>query len=78
MIRRHCGTNLHWVEPNISLASFLFEFNEQRGIKAVEWEFPTIPVGYGTKIKFWHDFYSIQDGTPYASGEHRLPALLRA
>ncbi len=66
-IRRYCGTNLHWVEPNISLAKLLFEFNEQRGIKAVEWEFPTIPVGYGAKIKFWHDFYSIQDDAPVLS-----------
>jgi hypothetical protein len=45
----------------------LSEYNEQRGIKAVEWEFPFIPVGYGAKIKFWHDFYSIQGGVPVLS-----------
>jgi hypothetical protein len=33
----------------------------------VEWEFPTIPVGYGAKIKFWHDFYSIQADVPVLS-----------
>jgi hypothetical protein len=66
-IRRYCGTNLHWVEPNLSLAKLLFEYNQKRGIKAVEWEFPIIPVGRGAKIKFWHDFYSLQDGVPVLS-----------
>lgn len=66
-IRRYCRTNLHWVEPNLSLAKLLFDYNEQRGITAVEWEFPSIPVGYGAKIKFWHDFYSIQDDVPMLS-----------
>jgi hypothetical protein len=66
-IRRYSGPNLHWIEPNLSLAKLLSEYNEQRGIKAVEWEFPFIPVGYGAKIKFWHDFYSIQDGVPVLS-----------
>jgi hypothetical protein len=49
------------------LAELLHAYNEQREMKAVEWEFPTIPVGYGAKIKFWHDFYSIQDDTPILS-----------
>jgi hypothetical protein len=66
-IRRYCGTNLHWVEPNLKLAKLLFDYNEGRSIKAVEWEFPIIPVGYGAKIKFWHDFYSIQDDVPVLS-----------
>jgi hypothetical protein len=66
-IGRRCGTNLHWIEPNLTLARLLFEFNEQRDIKAVDWEFPFIPVGYGAKIKFWHDFYSVQDGVPVLS-----------
>jgi hypothetical protein len=66
-IRRMCGTNLHWVEPNLKLAKLLFDYNEERGIKAVEWEFPTIPVGYGAKIKFWHDFYTVQDDVPVLS-----------
>jgi hypothetical protein len=66
-IERYCGTNLHWIEPNVSLSKLLFDYNEQRRIKAVEWDFPIIPVGYGAKIKFWHDFYSIQDGVPVLS-----------
>ena len=66
-IRRLCGTNLGWVEPNLSLAKLLFDYNEQRDIKAVEWEFPIIPVGYGAKIKFWHDFYSVQGDVPFLS-----------
>src|SRR5258705_13403474 len=34
-IRRYCGPNLHWVEPNLSLPKLLSEYNEQRDIKAV-------------------------------------------
>lgn len=66
-IRKYCGPHLHWVEPNVSLAKLLAEYNERRDIKAVEWEFPFIPVGHGAKIKFWHDFYSVQDGVPVLS-----------
>lgn len=66
-IRRLSGTNLHWLGPNLSLAKLLFDYNEQRRIKAVEWEFPFIPVGYGAKIKFWHNFYSIQNDVPVLS-----------
>ncbi len=33
----------------------------------MEWEFREISVGFGAKMKFWHDFYSVQDGTPVLS-----------
>jgi hypothetical protein len=52
------------LSPNLEVAELLFAFNERRGFKAIEWEFPFIPVGFGAKIKSWHDFYSIQDGRP--------------
>jgi len=63
-IRSYCGVNTHWVEPNLEVARALFEFNQQRGFKAVEWDFPFIPVGFGAKIKVWHDFYSVQGDRP--------------
>jgi hypothetical protein len=66
-IYSYCKSNPHWIEPNTEVAKLLFEFNEARGFKAVEWDFPFIPVGFGTKIKFWHDFYSIQDRRPVLS-----------
>jgi len=46
------------LSPNLEVAELLFAFNERRGFKAIEWEFPFIPVGFGAKIKSWHDFYS--------------------
>jgi hypothetical protein len=63
-IRKQCKNNPHWVEPNLTVAEKLFDFNRERGFKAVEWDFPFIPVGFGAKIKFWHDFYSIQNDRP--------------
>ena len=30
-------------------------------------EFREVSVGFGAKMKFWHDFYSIQDGAPVLS-----------
>jgi hypothetical protein len=66
-IKRCCGRNVYWIEPNLAVAKLLFDFNTERDIKAVEWEFPVIPVGFGAKIKFWHDFYSIQNDVPVLS-----------
>lgn len=63
-VRTYCGANAHWVDPNLEVAEALFEFNQERGFKAVEWDFPFIPVGFGAKIKLWHDFYSIQGDRP--------------
>jgi hypothetical protein len=63
-VRKYCKSNPHWIEPNLAVAQTLFAFNQRRGFKAVEWDFPFIPVGFGAKIKFWHDFYSIQDDRP--------------
>jgi hypothetical protein len=66
-IRSYCKNNSHWVDPNLEVARALFDFNQRRALKAVEWEFGIVPVGFGAKIKFWHDFYSIQDGGPVLS-----------
>lgn len=64
VILKHCRNNPHWIGPNLDVAKALFAFNQRRGFPAVEWDFPFIPVGFGAKIKFWHDFYSVQDGRP--------------
>ena len=66
-IHKCCGSNPHWIEPNLAVAKLLFDFNTERDIKAVEWEFPVIPVGFGAKIKFWHNFYSVQQDVPVLS-----------
>jgi hypothetical protein len=65
-IKRYCR-NPDWIEPNLVAARALFDFNQKRKIAAVEWEFREISVGHGAKMKFWHDFYSVQDGVPVLS-----------
>ncbi len=66
-IRSCCKKDPNSVEPNLEVAKVLFEFNESRDLKAVEREFPFIPVGYGGRIKFWHDHYSVKDGKLFLS-----------
>jgi hypothetical protein len=66
-LQRLCRNNSDWLEPNLAVAKLLFDFNQARMVSAVEWEFRDISVGYGTKLKFWHDFYSVQDGVPVLS-----------
>jgi hypothetical protein len=66
-IHSYCRTSPHWVEPNLAVARALFDFNQKRKVSAVEWEFRDVSVGYGAKMKFWHNFYSIQDGVPVLS-----------
>jgi hypothetical protein len=66
-IKSYCRNHPEWIEPNIVVAKALFAFNKKRMISAVEWEFREISVGFGAKMKFWHDFYSVQDGAPVLS-----------
>jgi hypothetical protein len=66
-VMSYCRTHPAWVEPNLIVAKALFEFNERRLVSAVEWEFREVSVGFGAKMKFWHDFYSVQDGVPVLS-----------
>jgi hypothetical protein len=63
-IKRLCRKNPHWLEPNLSIAKTIFHFNQERAFRAIEWEFPSVPIGFGAKIKFWHDLYSIQGEQP--------------
>src|SRR6185437_6770180 len=66
-ILSYCRNHPGWIDPNIVAARALFEFNTARQVSAVEWEFREISVGFGAKMKFWHDFYSVQDGVPVLS-----------
>jgi hypothetical protein len=66
-IKSYCRGNPDWLEPNINAARLVYDFNTERNVSAVEWEFREVSVGYGAKMKFWHDFYSVQDGVPVLS-----------
>ncbi len=66
-VKSYCRKRPDWIDPNLAVAKALFDFNQKRKVSAVEWEFREISVGFGAKMKFWHDFYSIQDGVPVLS-----------
>lgn len=66
-VKNYCRKHPDWIDPNLAVAKPLFEFNQKRNVSTVEWEFREISVGFGAKMKFWHDFYSVQDGVPVLS-----------
>jgi hypothetical protein len=66
-VKSYCRKRPDWIDPNLAVAKALFDFNKERKVSAVEWEFREISVGFGAKMKFWHDFYSVQDGVPVLS-----------
>jgi hypothetical protein len=63
-IERDCRGHPEWVEPNVTLARILFAFNADRGLVAVEKDFDSVPIGFGAKLKLWHDFYTVQGERP--------------
>jgi hypothetical protein len=63
-IERDCRGNPEWIEPNVTLARILFAFNAERGLVAVERDFDPVPIGFGPKLKLWHDFYTVQGERP--------------
>jgi hypothetical protein len=66
-INSYCRNHPEWIEPNVTVAKTLFDYNNSRQVSAIEWEFREVSVGFGAKMKFWHDFYSVQDGAPVLS-----------
>ncbi|MGO8922546.1 MAG: hypothetical protein ACLQF4_06365 [Xanthobacteraceae bacterium] len=63
-IQKDCRGHPEWIEPNLTLARLLFGFNATRALTAVEREFDPVPIGFGAKLKLWHDFYTVQNERP--------------
>ena len=42
----------------------MYDFNDERKLAAVERDFGAVPLGFGAKLKLWHDFYLIRDEVP--------------
>ena len=66
-IRRDCRGHPEWLDPNLTLARKLFEFNAKRALVAVERSFEPVPIGFGARLKLWHDFYTVQSERPVVS-----------
>jgi hypothetical protein len=63
-IQKDCRGHPEWIEPNVALARILFGFNAKRGLVAVEKDFDPVPIGFGARLKLWHDFYTVQGDRP--------------
>jgi hypothetical protein len=63
-IKKECRNHPNWLEPNLKLAELLFGFNQSRSLVAVERDFSAVPIGFGAKLKLWHDFYTVQNEVP--------------
>ncbi len=63
-IKRSCRSRPDWLKSNLALAEALYKFNEKAPHDAIEREFMSVPIGFGARLKLWHDFYYIQDGRP--------------
>jgi hypothetical protein len=58
-ITRLCKKHPNWAESNIALAELLFDYVKKSKFQSVENSFGLLPVGFGTSVKFWPDFYTI-------------------
>ncbi|HJW80237.1 MAG: hypothetical protein ACJ8DU_02170 [Microvirga sp.] len=63
-IMRACRANPDWLEPNLELGRLLFQHTIKSGFDAIEQGFAAVPIGFGASVKFWHDFFQVQNDRP--------------
>ena len=63
-IQIKCKKHPNWLEGNLQLAKILFDHIGKSETKAKEWSFGALPVGYGSAVKFWPDFYCVEADHP--------------
>jgi hypothetical protein len=63
-ITRACRANPDWLEPNLELGRLLFQHAATSGFDALEHGFTAVPIGFSATVKFWHDFFQVQDDRP--------------
>jgi hypothetical protein len=63
-IRAKCRKHPTWAESNLELARLIFDYVSNTKLKSVEWSFGPLPVGFATSVKFWPEFYSIEEERP--------------
>ncbi|WP_315719911.1 MULTISPECIES: hypothetical protein [unclassified Bradyrhizobium] len=63
-IRAKCKKHPNWLNGNIDLARLMFDHVSRSGMKAREWSFGALPVGHSSAVKFWPDFYCVEDDRP--------------
>ncbi len=63
-IRIKCKKHPNWLEGNLQLAELMFNHVNRSEMKAREWSFGPLPVGHGAAVKFWPDFYCVEEDRP--------------
>ncbi len=63
-IKRACKSRPDWLEGNLCLAQALYNFTQEAPREAFEKEFMPVSIGFGSKIRYWQDFYFNQNGVP--------------
>ncbi|RTL55324.1 MAG: hypothetical protein EKK40_00850 [Bradyrhizobiaceae bacterium] len=63
-IKMQCKKHPNWIEGNTELSKLLFEHVTTKKLKSKEWSFGSLPVGYGAVVKFWPDFYTVEQDRP--------------
>lgn len=63
-IRRRCKKHPHWIAANLQLAKLVFDHATSAEILAVEWSFGGLALGFGAAVRFWPEFYIVENGVP--------------
>jgi hypothetical protein len=59
-----CKKHPNWLDGNLQLAKILYEEVKKSKLRSKEWSFGPLPVGYGTTVKFWPEFYCVEHDRP--------------
>ena len=63
-IRNMCRKHPNWLQGNLQLARLVFDHVIRSEMKAREWSFGPLPVGHGAVVKFWPEFYCVEEDQP--------------
>jgi hypothetical protein len=63
-IIRSCKKHPEWIEPNLALANLVFTHTEETKVSAIEWSFGGLAVGFETAVRFWPEFYIVENDLP--------------
>jgi hypothetical protein len=63
-IGRACKKHPGWLEPNLQLAKLVFEHASEMKVSSIEWSFGGLAVGFGAAVRYWPEFYIIENDLP--------------
>jgi hypothetical protein len=63
-IQIKCKKHPNWLEGNLQLARLMFDHVNKLDMKSREWSFGPLPIGHGAAVRFWPDFYCVEEDRP--------------